>query len=216
MTGDQVLKIFKQSGGFITDSHIILTSGKHSSSYLNKDAIYPHTGKISQLCLVIAKKFKNKNIEAVVGPSLGGIILSQWTAHHLSELENREILAVYTDKTSDNNQVFKRGYDRLVKGKRILLVEDVTSTGGSVAKVIRSVKGAGGQIYAVCVLVNRNPDEVNSKTFGIPFAALAEIKVTAWNEKDCPLCRKNVPVNTNVGKGSGYLAGNKAKSIDTL
>lgn len=205
MTGDEVLGVFKKTGGYITDSHIVYTSGKHGSAYLNKDAIYPHTKEISLLCREIADRFKDKNVDVVAAPALGGIILSQWTAHHLSELTGKEVLGVYTEKTPDKNQIFTRGYDALVKGKRVLIVEDITTTGGSVMKVAASVKGAGGEVVSLCVLANRNPDEINEKALGIPYTALAEIRMQAWDEADCPLCKKGVPVNTTVGKGREYL-----------
>ena len=206
MTGKKVLSIFKKTGGYITGSHIVYTSGKHGEAYLNKDAIYPHTKEISKICLEIAKKFKGKKIEVVAAPALGGIILSQWTAYHLSRLTKRQILGVYTEKTEDKNQIFTRGYDALVKGKKVLIVEDITTTGGSVKKVIDSVKNAGGKVVAVCVIANRDPVNINSKTIGAPFYPLAEIKMQAWDEKECPLCRKNVPINTTVGKGREFLA----------
>lgn len=205
MTSDEVLAIFKKTGGYITGSHIVYTSGKHGEAYLNKDAIYPHTEEVSKICLEIALRFKDKNIEVVSAPALGGIILSQWTAYHLSQLTGREILGVYTEKTPDKNQIFTRGYDKLVKGKKVLVVEDITTTGGSVKKVIDSVRNAGGKVVAVCVLVNRDPDNINSQTIGAPYSSLAEIKMQAWEEKDCPLCRKEVPINTTVGKGREYL-----------
>lgn len=201
-----LLTVFKKTGGYITGSHIVYTSGKHGEAYLNKDAIYPHTFEISKICKVIAKKFKDKNIETVVAPALGGIILSQWTAYHFSKLTGREVLGVYTEKTPDKNQIFTRGYDKLVKGKRVLVVEDITTTGGSVLKVVKSVKKAGGKVLAICVLVNRDPENINSKTMGVPFYALAEVKMQSWEEKDCPLCKKNAPINTTVGKGREYLA----------
>lgn len=201
-----VLKILKKTGGFITDSHIVYTSGKHGEAYLNKDAIYPHTFEISKIGASIAQKFKNKKIEAVVAPALGGIILSQWTAFHLSKLTKREVLGIYTEKTVDKKQIFTRGYDKLVKGKRILVVEDITTTGGSVLKVIKSVRQAKGKIIAVCVLVNRDPSNVNAKLLSVTsFTALSEVKFEAWDEKDCPLCKKGVPINTTVGKGREYL-----------
>lgn len=206
MTSDELLAIFKNTGGYITDSHIVYTSGKHGEVYLNKDAIYPHTDEISQICLAIAEKFIKEKIDVVAAPALGGIILSQWTAFHLSKITGKEVLGVYTEKTPDKNQIFTRGYGKLVKGKNILVVEDITTTGGSVKKVIDSVRNAGGTVTAVCVLVNRDPENINSQTMGVPFFPLAEVKVQAWDEADCPLCKKGVPINTSVGKGREYLA----------
>jgi orotate phosphoribosyltransferase len=205
MTGNELLEILKRHDGFITNSHIVYTSGKHGQVYLNKDAIYPYTQDISEICLEIAKRFKNKNIQIVAAPALGGIILSQWTAFHLSKLTGNSVLGVYTEKTVDKNQIFTRGYDKLVKDKKVLVVEDITTTGGSVKKVISSVKNAGGQVVAVCVLANRDPVNINSVSMGAPFEALAEIEIAAWDEKDCPMCKKNIPINTTVGKGREYL-----------
>jgi len=213
MTGEEVLTVFKKTSGYITGSHIVYTSGKHGEVYLNKDAIYPHTKEISAVCLEIAKKFKVKGIEVVAAPALGGIILSQWTAFHLSQLTNHEVLGVYTEKTPDKNQIFTRGYDKLVKGKKVLIVEDITTTGGSVKKVIDSVRKAGGEVIAVCVLVNRDPKNINSQSIGVPFYPLAEIKLQAWDENACPLCKKGVPINTTVGKGREYLAKKKGESL---
>jgi orotate phosphoribosyltransferase len=220
MTGEELLEIFKKTGGYITDSHIVYTSGKHGEAYLNKDAIYPHTKEVSSICQEIAKRFKDKGIEVVAAPALGGIILSQWVANYLSRLCKKEVLALYTEKVPDpnlpgqNNQVFRRGYDQLIKGKKVLIVEDITTTGGSVTKVVDSVRNAGGIVVAVCVLANRDPDNINSESVGVPYTALAEIKMQAWEEKDCPLCKKGVPINITVGKGREYLAKKKSKGPD--
>lgn len=210
MTSNDILEIFKKTGGYITGSHIVYTSGKHGEAYLNKNAIYPHTKEISKICLEIAKKFKDKNIEVVAAPALGGIILSQWTAYHLSLITKKEVLGVYTEKTPEKNQIFTRGYDKLVKGKKVLIVEDITTTGGSVIKVLNSVKQVGGKVIAVCVLVNRDPKNINSQTVGAPYYSLAEVQFQSWEEKDCPLCKKEVPINITVGKGREYLAKKKS------
>ncbi|OIO15398.1 phosphoribosyltransferase [Candidatus Gottesmanbacteria bacterium CG11_big_fil_rev_8_21_14_0_20_37_11] len=209
MTGTELLEIFKKTGGYITGSHIVYTSGKHGEAYLNKDAIYPHTNEISQVCFEIAKRYKEKEIEVVAAPALGGIILSQWTAYHLSKMTGKEVLGIYTEKTPDKNQVFTRGYGKLVYGKKVLVVEDITTTGGSVIKVISSVKSAEGIVIGVCVLANRDPENINSNTIGVPFQSITEIKLNAWEEKECPLCKKGIPINTQVGKGKEYLSNKK-------
>ncbi len=211
MTNEQVLGFFKNTGGYITDSHIVYTSGKHGSAYLNKDAIYPHTSLVSELCMAFAQEFKGKGIEAVAAPALGGIILSQWTAHHLSLLEQREILAVYTEKTPDNGQVFTRGYDKCVAGKKVLVVEDILNTGSSVRKVVNAVRQAGGTAVAAAALVNRG--RVASKDVGeVPLFTLASINLEAWDEHECPLCTQGIPVNTAVGKGREYLKKQQSNS----
>src|SRR3989344_2498483 len=134
----KILDILKETGAIITNDHFVYTSGKHGSVYINKDIVYTHPKKALEVGRLFAKKAKDLNlqIDIVAGPALGGIILSQWTAYQLTKLTNKEILAVYTEKTPDNNQIFKRGYDKIVKSKNVLVVEDLTTTGGSVKKVV--------------------------------------------------------------------------------
>jgi orotate phosphoribosyltransferase len=205
-----VISILKKVGAVLTDDHFVYTSGKHGSVYVNKDGVYPHTKETSAICKMIAEKFKNKKIDVVAAPALGGIILSQWTAHWLSQLTHREVLGVYTEKDAEKNQIFTRGYDKLVKGKRVLVVEDLTTTGGSVRKVVDTVKAAGGKVVSVAVMVNRDPKNVNATVVGAPFWALGILKAEAFEEKNCPLCKKEIPINTMVGHGKKYLASKSA------
>ncbi|MFA9288711.1 MAG: orotate phosphoribosyltransferase [Weeksellaceae bacterium] len=202
---ETVLDILKKVGAVITDDHFVYTSGKHGSVYVNKDAVYPHTAETSKIGQMFAEHFKDLDIDVVVAPALGGIILSQWTAHHLSALKNKEILGVYTEKDADKNQVFTRNYDKLVTGKNVLVIEDLTTTGGSVKKVVDTVRATGGTVAAVGVMVNRNPAEVKSEMFDAPFHALGVLEVSAVDEADCELCKTNVPINTNVGHGKKYM-----------
>lgn len=202
----RVLDILKETGAVLADGHFVLTSGTHAAMYFNKDALYPHTQKTSEVCRQFADLVKELDIDVVVGPALGGIILSQWTAHHLSEMKGREILGIYTEKTPDNGQAFTRGYDEVIAGKNALVVEDLTSTGESAKKVVQAIIAAGGRVAGVCVMLNRNPEGVNAGYFGTPFFAMEDFRVDAYEEKDCPLCRAGVPVNTTVGHGKKYLA----------
>jgi len=142
----------------------------------------------------------------VVGPALGGIILSQWTAYYLEKLSKKKVLSVYTEKNENFDQIFRRGYDVLVKDKNVMIVEDITTTGGSVQKVIKSVRKAGGIITAVEVMVSRDPDNVNSSTIGFPFSALDSIRVKQYQESQCPLCKKGIPINISIGHGNKFLA----------
>ncbi len=202
---DDVISILKSVGAIITDSHIVYTSGKHGSVYINKDALYPHTELSSRVGLMFAEKNNDLDVDVVVAPALGGIILSQWTAFHISKLKSKEIFGIYTEKDAQKNQVFTRGYDKFITGKKVLVIEDLTTTGGSVLKVVNSVRAAGGNVTAVSVMVNRNPDSVNAVMMGAPFNALGVLKAEAFEKQDCPLCKKGVPINTTVGHGKKYL-----------
>ncbi len=212
MSESKVIKILKKVGAVITDDHFVYTSGKHGSVYIRKDKLYPFTELTSEVCKMIAQEVKKMNIDVVAGPSICGVVLSQWTAYHLSKLTKKEVYSVFTEKGYDDQKIFdrpqilKRGYDALVKGKRVLVVEDLTTTGNSVRKVVESVKKAGGKVVCVYVLVNRNPKEVTSKFMKAPFKSLAVFKADAFEEKNCPFCKKNIPINTEVGHGKEYLA----------
>jgi orotate phosphoribosyltransferase len=207
-----IISILKDVGAVITDDHFVYTSGKHGSVYIRKDKLYPHPDLTSQVCQSMAENVKNWDIDVVVGPMVGGIILSQWTAYHLSLLKKKEVLSVFTEKPPDDKQlfdraqIFKRGYDEVVKGKNVLVVEDLTTTGESVKKVVDRVREVGGHVAGVYVLVNRNPKEVHEQFFNAPFKCLTVYEAVAYEEKDCPLCQKVVPINTQVGHGKEYLS----------
>lgn len=200
-----IIDILKSTNAIITDDHFVYTSGKHGSVYINKDAIYPHTELSSQVGKLFAYRAKDLNIDVVIAPALGGIVLSQWTAYHLSKINNKDILGIYTEKDSNGDQLLKRGYDKLIAGKNVLVIEDLTNTGGSVAKVVNAVKNAGANVVSVGVMVNRKPKEVNEKMFGLPFFSLGVLEADAYDENDCPLCQQNVPVNSSVGHGKKFL-----------
>lgn len=204
------LLILERLGVIIKDSHFVYTSGKHGRDYVNKDALYPHTKETWTLCGKIASHFANENvygIDAVVSPAIGGIVLSSWTAYLLEQFTGRKPLFLYAEKTSNGeNFVFNRGYDEFIPGRRILVVEDVLTTGGSVKKVIEAIRALSGNILAVGALCNRGgviPLDVG----GVPeIFSLVSLTLEMWAEKDCPLCKANIPINTRFGKGKEYLA----------
>jgi len=206
----ELIDILKRTNALYTDGHFVGTSGRHMSVYINKDALLPHTAETSRVGELFAEKNKDIPIDVVVGPMMGAIILAQWTAYHLSRLLNKEILAAYTDKTPDNNQILKRGYDKLVAGKNVLVVEDATTTGGSIVKVVESVRNVGGNVEQTCVMVNRDAEHVTSEAVGAPFSWLASISAESYEESECPLCKSGVPVNTSVGHGKKYLESKKS------
>ncbi len=206
ITEEKVLKVLRDCNAVITDSHIVYTSGKHGSAYVNKDAVYPHTKITSWLCEAFAWQFAKQGIEAVIGPEKRGIILAQWTAHHLSCPRIREVLAVYAEKADDGESfVIKRGYDKLISGKKVLVVEDVLTTGGSAKKVVEAVRAIGGKVAGLAVLCNRGG--ITPKDVGeVPkLFALVNLKLDSWEEDSCHLCDTGVPLNLDVGKGREFL-----------
>ncbi len=210
-SNQEVIDILKDTGAIVSDSHFVYVSGKHAPLYVNKDYIFPHIKYISRIAEIIAQKYKDSEVDVVAGPSMGGIILSQWTAYHLGLLKGKEILSVYTEKQLDKNQIFTRGYGQFVKGKNVLVVEDVVTTGGSVKKVIKSVENEGGKVVSACSIVNKDPVNINPSFIGVPFDYLTIVDVDVYEEKDCPLCKAGVPINTELGHGKKYLEEQKNK-----
>ncbi len=231
MNEKQILDIFGRAGAIITNSHIVYTSGKHGTAYVNKDALYPHTRETSQLCLEIAERFVDDKVKVVVAPAVGGVILSQWVAFHLTKITGREVLGVYAEREVSSFRhpdsigvldapiktayaetgrfIIKRGYDKLVVGERSLVVEDIINTGHSIDKTIKAVRAAGGDVVVAGSLCNRGgikPEHLEISRLD----SLVNIKMDAWDEVDCPLCKQNVPINTDVGHGRAFLAQKKA------
>lgn len=201
-----IFEILKETGALITDDHFVYTSSKHGSVYINKDAIYPHTEKASEVGLLFAEKVKDMDIDVVIGPMIGGIILAQWTAFHLSKLKGKEVLGVYTEKDASSNQVFgRRGYDKLVAGKNVLIVEDLTTTGGSVRKVVETVKANEGKVVSVGVMIDRSDQGMTEDIIGAPFFTLGRLTTEVFEPTDCPLCKNNVPINIKIGHGKKFV-----------
>lgn len=233
MSVQEIMEVLESVGAVITDSHIVYTSGKHGTTYVNKDAVYPHTKETSRLCRALAEKFAHDAVDVVVAPAVGGVILSQWTAHHLSEFIGREVLGVYAERNeksivkADNGPivthevslceddelvyrtphfVVKRGYDKLVAGRNVLVVEDVLTTGGSARKVVEATRALKGNVVGLGVLCNRGGVKPHDVADVPKLLALVNVTLDAWDEGDCPLCKQGVPVNTDVGKGRDFLA----------
>lgn len=200
-----IQQILENVGAIVTNGHFVYTSGKHGSVYINKDALYPHTAEASFVGELFADSFRDMAIDVVAAPAIGAIILSQWTAFHLSLKTGKDVLGVYTEKTAANDQVLRRGYDKLVAFKNVLVVEDLTTTGTSVRKSVDAVRLVNGNVVAVGVMVNRNPTGVTSDVVGAPLRALHILEADAYEQMDCPLCRKNIPINIDLGHGKAFL-----------
>lgn len=206
LTERKALQIFYESNAIIY-GHFVYASGKHGAVYVNKDAIYPRPNDTSLLCRAIAEQFANDNVEAVIAPAIGGVILSQWTAYHLSNMTDHKVLGVYAEKSADkvdkevDSFVIKRGYDKLIAGKNVLVVEDILNTGGSVRKVIEATRDNGGKIAGLAVLWNRGEIELRDMPDIPKFAALINVKFEKWDKSDCLLCKRGDPINQDFGKG---------------
>lgn len=208
-----IMQMFVDAGAVIRDRHFVYSSGRHSSVYINKDALYVHTNMIAALCSYMAKPYRADAIDVVVGPILGGIVLSQWVAYHLNaERSSGETLAIYAEKEGDGPDkkfLFRRGYDRYIPGKNVLVVEDVLTTGSSARQVIDLVREHGGNVAGLSVLCNRGnvqPQHVG----GVSIDSLISLNLETFSEEECPFCQQQIPIETELGKGKAFLAKQQA------
>lgn len=183
MTQEEVRALLVKTGA-IMDGHFLLTSGLHSPHYVEKFNVLQHPAYTAQLCAAMAEKFKDANIETVVGPVTGGILLAHETGKSL------ETRAIFTERV-DGKMTFRRGFS-LREGERVLIVEDIVTTGGSIKEVIDVVKAAGAVPVAVSMLVDRSGGKAN---FGdVPATALLTMEVETYAPENCPLCAKGIPM----------------------
>jgi len=208
MDKSAVMQKLSDIGAVITDSHIVYTSERHGNSYINKDALYMHTKETSQLCKLLADQYDANEIDVVIGPIIGGVVLSQWVAYHLNDKrKSGETLSLYAEKEGEGENkklVIKRGYDQYIPNKHVLVVEDVLTTGGSARKCIEAVRALGGKIVGLSALCNRGgikPEDIGNA----PIHALINITMDSWSEQECPMCKEKIPINISVGKGKLFL-----------
>ena len=190
MTENEIKDIFIKAKA-IMEGHFLLTSGLHSPLYVEKFNVLQHPKYTEILCKEIAEHFKDANIETVVGPMTGGILLAHETGKALGTR------AIFTERVN-GKMTFRRGF-KLNEGERVLVVEDIVTTGGSVKEVIDVVRKAGGVPVAVGMLVDRSGGKVS---FGdVPYHALLHLNVETYKPDECPLCKKNVPMTKRGSTG---------------
>lgn len=207
----EVKVIFSKMGAIIPNDHFVYTKKSdgwyHGSTYVNKDALYPYVKEISRLCLKLSSFFCEDDIRVVVGPTMGGIVLSQWVAYWLQN-EAQAVHAVFAEEENDY-RILKRGYDKIVSGKNCLVVEDIINSGGTVKKTIGAIERAGGKIAGVGTLCNRSGGKVTDETLGVPkLISLLNLNMAMHKEEDCPICKKHgqESVRIDIGKGKEFLA----------
>jgi orotate phosphoribosyltransferase len=179
---DDLLEMMRQAGA-VLEGHFKLTSGRHSGTYFEKFQVLQYPAYTQRLCGLIADHFRDSNVELVAGPTTGGIILSFEVARQMG------LRGIFAETVGEERR-FLRGF-RVNPGERVLVVDDVLTTGGSIRQVIDAVRRAGGEPVGVAVLVDRTGGKVD---FGLPFFACLELVVPSYAASECPLCRDGVPL----------------------
>ena len=183
MTEQEIKQLFIETNA-IMEGHFLLTSGLHSPLYVEKFNVLQHPEYTEKLCRELASRFKDDRIETVVGPMTGGILLAHETGKALGTR------AIFTER-ENGRMTFRRGFS-LSHGERVLIVEDIVTTGGSVREVIDVVREAGGVPVAVGMLVDRSGGKADFSP--VPHQALLHLAVETFTAEACPLCQKGVPM----------------------
>ncbi len=179
---DEVMQIFKDAGA-LQEGHFLLTSGLHSPVYWEKFRILQYPHYTEKLCRLIADHFRKDNIEVVAGPTTGGIILAFEIARQLG------VKSIFAEK-EENKRVFRRGLT-LNRHERVLVADDVLTTGGSVNEVIEAVKQLGGDVVGIGILVDRTQRGIK---FDAPLFSCLRAPGITYNPSECPLCKAGLPL----------------------
>ncbi len=206
-------QILVESEAILRGDHVVYVTGEHGDGWVAKDAVFPHTDRVDELCGLLAAAVADREYDYVCGPATGGLIVAQWVAHHL------RLPALFAEHAKEEGYVpahagegplrapfvLRRGYDQAVDGKRVLVVDDVVNTGLSVRETADAVRAAGGEVATVACLCTRG--NATAQDAGCAdFVWLTEVLVPSWPAADCPLCRDGVPVNVRYAHGADFLA----------
>jgi len=177
MTPDQVLDIYRKTGALLS-GHFLLSSGLHSEQYLQSALVLQQPEVATKLCAALAEHFKKDRIEVVIAPALGGVFVSHETARALG------VRALFAERVN-GELTLRRGFT-IRPGERVLVVEDVITTGKSTKETMRVVQETGGVVIAAASLVDRSGGKAD---LGVPYKSLVTLQVPTYAAESCPLCK---------------------------
>lgn len=182
ITKERVLEILKEAD-VLQEGHFLLTSGRHSDKYLQCAKIFQYTKYSEELCRALAEKFAGKGVELVIGPAIGAIQMSYEVSRHLG------VKNIFAER--ENGKMTLRRNFTIEPGQKVLVVEDVVTTGGSVREVIDIVREHGGEVVGLGVVVDRTGGKID---FGVPLESVISMEVVSYEADECPLCKKGLPL----------------------
>lgn len=189
MDNQQIIDILKESKALL-EGHFKLRSGLHSNRFFQAALLLQYPDKAEKVCVALAEKFKGKEIETVISPAIGGLIVGQEVARALG------VRAIFADKTEQSELILKRGFS-IRPGEKVLVAEDVITRGGRVQQTIDLVRQHGGEVVGVAVIVDRSCGEAK---FDIPHTSLLKLELETYEADNCPLCKKGLPLDTPGSK----------------
>jgi len=184
MNEKEVMDIFSRVGAY-KRGHFKLSSGLHSGAYLQCALVLSDPRIASRLCASLAEKFRIDEPDVVIGPAIGGIVF----AYEMAKALNTR--AVFSERDDIGKMVLRRGFN-ISPGSKVLIAEDVLTTGGSVKEVISLLKQDGIKPVAIAALVDRSESKIDFG--GIKYKSLIKLNVPSFEEKACPLCQEGIPI----------------------
>ena len=185
MSEDEVLKIYKSIDALL-EGHFILSSGLHSRMYLQSALVFSNTKIAELLCKSLSEKVKKlvdiNSIDLIVSPAMGGVIVGYELSRHLNKLN------IFAER-KDGVFSIRRGF-KINKGQKVLVVEDIVTTGKSSLECFECINELGGKIVAEAALINRGGDSVN---LGVPLITLANLDIPNYEPENLPEDLKNLP-----------------------
>ncbi len=191
MSAEDIGQLFREAGA-LQEGHFRLSSGLHSARYIQCALVLQYPEIATRLGAQLAEAFADQSVQTVLAPAIGGILLAHEVARHL------RARAIFAEREEGRFRL-RRGF-ALVSGERVLVVEDVITTGRSTLEVIELAREAGAEVVGVGALIDRSG---RALYFGVPFRALLRMDVPAYPPDECPLCAAGLPLTT---PGSRYLS----------
>ena len=182
MNEDRAIEILKQTG-VMQEGHFKLTSGRHSDKYMQCAKLFVQPDIAAEMSKALAEKFKDLKIYLVIGPAIGCIILSYEVSRQL------KVPNIFAER-QDGDMTFRRGF-HVDPGTKVLVVEDVVTTGGSVKEVIALAVANGAEVVGVGAIVDRSNGTVD---FGTRFEAVLSMEVKSYEPDECPICETGMPI----------------------
>ena len=184
MKTDEIIKKLEETGA-ILEGHFLLTSGKHSNKYIEKFRILENPDTLDLVCKEMAQLFKDKKVEIVLSAAIGGILLCGGVGRHLN------VKHIFAERV-DGQLCLRRGFN-LPEGVKVLIVEDIVTTGGSIFELIELSNSYGAEIIGICSLVDRS---LIKNDFKYEYKSLLELPIDSWEEKDIPDWLAEIPITS--------------------
>ncbi|MDL2289748.1 orotate phosphoribosyltransferase [Clostridia bacterium OttesenSCG-928-F22] len=183
LSQEKIIEVLKETS-VMQEGHFLLTSGRHSDKYMQCARLFEYAEYSQMLCEELAKRFEGEKIDLVAGPALGGVIMAYEVSRALG------VRNIFAERV-DGKMTLRRGFS-ITPGQRVLLVEDVITTGGSVLELAEVVEANGGVVVGVGLIVDRSNGKID---LGYRTEALLSMEVISYDAEDCPLCKQGLPIN---------------------